>query len=240
MAKRGERKVQKAISAPKIVHVNRKQKEFVPKIKPGTHSKKSAVTLGFCLKDILRLAKNTKETKAIVSSGLVLVNGIVRKKMSFNVGLFDIIELPKLKIAYRAIVDKKGRLKLKETQDKGFKVSRVEKKRKAKKGKVIVTTNDGFNIEVPEKEVFVGDSIKLSLPEKKFLETYRLEVGNKALIVDGSHVGIIGKITKIIEGSINRRKAVELETKEGKIVTIAKNVYVVGKENPEIEVLKGE
>ncbi len=240
MAKRGEGKTQKAISAPKIIHLNRKEKEFVYRTKAGAHSKETAVPLGFCLREILGVGENNREIKKIVFSGNVKVNGVTRKRLDFNVGLFDVIEIPKIKKGYRAVIDKKGRLKLKETSETAFKISRVEKKHKKKGGKVVATTNDGFNIEVPEKEVNVWDSIKISLPEKKFLGVYKMEEGNSAFVVDGSHVGTTAKIIAVNKGGINRKKSVELQTKDEKFITVAKNVFVVGKNEAEMQELKGE
>jgi small subunit ribosomal protein S4e len=240
MANRGERKRQKSISAPKVRHFNRKENTFTPRSKPGPHNKEMSVPLSFCVKFILGIAKYSKETKNLIASGKIKVNGKVRKSLSFPVGVFDVVEITEPKMFFRMLLDKKGRLKMKEIEEKSasFKVCKVAGKKVVKGGKVLLVTSEGFTIDAGKEKVNVEDSIKVSLPDMKFEAVYPMEVGSTAIIVGGVHVGQLAKVESIVPGTMNREKLVTLEAKNSKYQTISDYVFIVGKAKPEIEVFE--
>src|SRR3989344_351123 len=239
MANRGETKTQKSLSAPNARYFLRKKDKFTTTSRPGPHNKETSVPLTFALTQLLKVAGIAREAKAILSEGQVKVNGIVRKSMRFTVGLFDIIEIESMKKKWRFTFDSKGRLVAKEIdyKSKDFKISKIVGKRKIKKGKVVLTTNDGFILEVGKESVNVGDSVRIGLPSRKIEEVLRLEKGNSVFIVAGTHVGETRKIDSIIEGNMQREKLISLGKESQKYQTVANNVFVVGKSKPELEVL---
>ncbi len=239
MARRGESKTQKSISAPSIRHFHRKENVFTIKGRPGPHSNSTAVPLSFLLREVIGVADSIKECKKILSEGSVKVNGKARKKLEFPAGIFDLIEIVPLKKKYRLFLDRKGRLKAKEIdfKSKDFKVSKIVGKRAIRGGKVMLTTNEGFIIEQRKEKVNVDDSVKLSLPELKIEGTYRPEKGSTAFVVAGIHVGKTLKVEGVVPGDINKEKAVKLSEEGKEFETVLKNVFVVGKDKAEIEVL---
>lgn len=240
MAKRGESKIQKALSAPTVRHFNRKDMAFTPKPRPGTHNKQTCVPLSFCLKHLSEVARNNKEVKTLLSAEKIKVNGVVRKEMNFNVGIFDVVEIAEIKKKFRAILDDKGRLKLREIahKDGNSKISRVEKKTVIAGGKVMITTNEGFTIDAGKHGMNVDDSVKISLPGLKVEEVFKMVPGSTVFIVNGSHVGHIAKVEAIAPGTLKREKLVSLEEDGKKFQTVIGNVFVIGKDRAEIEAVK--
>ena len=86
---------QKRLSAPKTYKIPRKVSKWVVKPSPGPHNKE-AIPLLVLVRDFLELADTGREARRIISSGEILVDGIVRKDYKFPVGLFDVVTIPKL------------------------------------------------------------------------------------------------------------------------------------------------
>src|SRR3989344_782751 len=110
MASRGEGKTLKSIAAPGVRSFLRKENVFTAKGKPGPHNKHDSVPLSFALTKLLDAAENLKEARILLVGEKVKVNGVARKKASFPVGLFDVVELTPMKKKFRAVLDRKGRL----------------------------------------------------------------------------------------------------------------------------------
>ena len=240
MANKGESKSQKSLSAPTARYFLRKDNVFTVANKPGTHNKKSSVPLIFALKELLKVSNNSREGRTIIKEGKIKVNGTIRRQVRLPVGLFDIISVEALKKIWRLTFDTKGRIIAQEIDAKGkdFKISKITGKRIIKGGKVLLTTNEGFTIDLGKEKVNVDDSVKLSLPEMKIEEVFALEKGNSVFIVGGSHVGETSKVDSITAGTLQRKKLISLDDKKRKFQTISKNIFVVGKGKPEIEGLE--
>ncbi len=239
MARRGESKTQKSISAPAIRHFHRKEGVFTVKGRPGPHSSETSVPVSFLLREILAVAHTVKECKRALSEGNVKINGKVRRRLEFPAGIFDLVEIAPLKKKYRLFLDRKGRLKAKETEYKAadFKVSKIVGKQAVKGGKIMLTTNDGFSIEMGKEKVHVDDSVKLSLPSLKIEAVYPAQKGSVAFLVAGVHVGKTLKVEGVTHGDINKEKAVTLAEDGKEFETVLRNVIVVGKEKSEIGAL---
>ncbi|MBU1121062.1 30S ribosomal protein S4e, partial [Candidatus Micrarchaeota archaeon] len=218
MGKKGGKKSEKRIASSKTRRLNRKEKTFTIKCLPGPHSKGYSIPLGFVLRDLLGYASNLREAKRIIRDGKVMVDGRVRKEIRFPVGMFDLISIKEMKKHFVLLFDEKGRLKVDELKKKGplTKLCKVTGKRKIKKGRQQLSTNDGRSFLEEKIEIKVGDTIKIELPSGKILSAISLKKGNLAFISGGTHVGSIAKITEISEGTITREKLVELELKKKK------------------------
>ncbi|HLC79030.1 MAG TPA: hypothetical protein VJG83_01240 [archaeon] len=240
MANRGERKIQKSISAPTVRgFFPKKQETFTPKNKPGAHNKTNSVPLSFAMRHLLEISRDMKETKKLLHEGHIKVNGKARKGREFAVGLFDIVEVLPIAQKYRMLFDSKGRLVAKKIDSKSpdFKISKVTGKRVGAGGKIWITTGDGYNIELKKEDVGVEDSVKISLPDHKILEVYGMDKGSSAFIMGGVHTGKTVKIEGIIHGSLKTHTVVEFSDKGNKFQTVIDNVFVIGKAKSEIEAL---
>ncbi len=232
MAKRGSDKTQKTLSASKSRAIQRKTTVWTIKDKPGAHNKQDSVPLAFALRNLLQLTSTLKETKKILSQRKIKVNGVVRTEKAFPIGLFDLLEVSvgDEKKDYRVMFDSKRRIKLVETSEKQqSKLCRVKNKKVIKGKKIQFTFNDGVTT-IQEIKANLGDTVKLELPSKKIIDVYQLEKGNTAFILGGRHTGKIVKIESIILGTQQRAKIVEFNDGGEIYRTIAKNIFVVGKE----------
>lgn len=235
MAKKGGSKHIKAVAAPRLWPIQRKSKVFVAKPSPGPHSLEASIPLLILLRDMLKEVKTIREAKKVIKAKKILVDGKVVVDEKRPVGLMDVVSLPSYGKCYRITVDRKGRLKPIEIpkEEENLKVVKVVKKITVGKDKLGLTFHDGSYLELgSEFPVKVGDSILVSLPDRKVVELLPFSVGSTCFVFSGSSSGVMGKITKIEPSSLRRRSIVEVETAEGqKVATIKDYVIPVGKDN---------
>ncbi|MDD3083902.1 MAG: 30S ribosomal protein S4e [Candidatus ainarchaeum sp.] len=233
MSKKGQNKKLKALNAPKIVQIKRKENVWTIKTRAGTHKAQNSIPLGILLRDYIKIVGNLKEAKNILLNGEVKIDGKIRKDYRFGIGLFDAIIIKKQKLFYRMILDKKGRLKTKEMKEEPKdKICKVEHK-KAFGKKIQITTNDGRTF--INKEANIGDSVKINLHDGKIEKILKQKQNATIYITSGSHCSETGKIKEIIPSSIKREKLVKIE-QDGKIFeTIIKNIIIIGDEKEEIQ-----
>ena len=67
---------QKRVAAPKNWRVSRKSNKWVVNPRPGPHSKDSSIPLLLVVRDLLKLADNTREVKIILNKGISIFNSI--------------------------------------------------------------------------------------------------------------------------------------------------------------------
>jgi len=227
---------QKRISAPRSWPIEKKTHKFVAKPSPGPHSEENSLPLMVILRDMLKLASYAKWIKRILHEGQVLVNGEVRKDHRFPVGIFDVVSIPTADQHYRILIDKKGRLTLKQTQDRNLKLCRISDKTTLRKGAIQLNLSDGLNL-IGTNEFKTGDSLVLSLPDRKIVKHIPRKQGSLAMIVGGSHSGELARLkeVKIIKSS--KPNMVALTTLDGKeeFETIEDYVYIIGEEKPAID-----
>ncbi len=237
MATKGEKKSQKRLNASRLIKIGRKGHTWMLKAKAGQHKGKESMPLAVALRDMLGIAQNLREAKLILTNGQVLVNGIIRRSARFNVGLFDVIDMPKQKKVFRIVFDKKGRFMLQEIneKEKDKKLCRIVGKKTVKTGAIQLETNDGRTLVEKKSTLVPGDSILIGLPGQKISKELKLGKGSLVYIVGGEHAGEIAKVKEVIDGTMKRPRLVSLEEKEGGFLTIAENVFVVGEGKPEIE-----
>jgi len=236
MAKKGAQKKEKRLSTNKVRIIERKKNTFTIKTSSGPHNTEQSVPLGFLVRDLLNLTANKKETRAVLNSEKIKVDGKTRKESKFPVGLFDFISIEDTKENYRMVLDSKGRLNPKKTEEKkAMKLCKITGKRMSKNKKIQLNTNDGRTFIENKTDLKVGDTIKISLPEQKITEKLVEKKGSLAYIIGGSHSGETAEIDEIIEGTINRNKTVKLKTKEKEFKTTEKNVFIIGEKKAEIE-----
>jgi small subunit ribosomal protein S4e len=216
----------KRLASPKWWPIKRKEKKFVVSTR-GPHEKEFSIPLLILIRDIFKLAETNKEAKKIIKKGDVLVDKKKRKDPKFGVGLLDVIEIPLLKKAWRAI-PKKGLSFLEIPQkESNLKIVKINDKKTLKGNKNQLNLNDGRNILTQEK-YSTYDSLLIELPEQKIVEHLKFEEGSLVLVTRGKNAGKLARI-KIIE-----RNRVWLDN--GGLFEIPKNlVIVVGKDKPIIK-----
>jgi small subunit ribosomal protein S4e len=186
------------------------------------------------VRDMLKLADNSREAKRVLYEGKVLVDGKVVKDHKQPVGIFDIISIPALNQDYRMLRDEKGMFFFKsvEAADRK-KLVRVENKTSLKGNKQQLNFNDGSNRLEEGGAYKPGDSLILSIPEKKIEDRIEFKEGNLAVVVGGKHSGQTGKIKAIQVVRSSRPNRIVISGEED-FETIADYVFMIGRDQPAI------
>ena len=228
------------LAAPRTWPIERKKSKWISKPSPGPHNIRNSLPLNVVLRDILNHVKNRKETKYVLNNKNILINGIARKDYNFSVGIFDILEIPKLNEQYLVIFNTKGKISVKhiDKSNANLKVSKIIGKTKIKGGKIQINLFDGNNYLLDKNNYNVGDSLVIDLANRKIKTHLPLEKGCFIYLVGGSNVGNIGKVKEIINSKdLQKPKIIfELDGKEHK--TLKDYAFVIGKDKPIIEIKK--
>src|SRR3989338_8445873 len=96
----------KRLNAPRSWPISRKGTKWVTRQNPGTHSLENSVPLNIMLKDMLKYAKTTRDSRRILSNKDVLIDNLPRANIKFPVGIFDVVEIPKTKEHF--LIDRKS------------------------------------------------------------------------------------------------------------------------------------
>ncbi|MCI5866645.1 MAG: 30S ribosomal protein S4e [Methanosphaera sp.] len=238
MANMGSRKHLKRFKAPKMWPIHKKEETWTTKTSAGPHALNESIPLVMVLREILGLAKNTREAKIILNNGDVLVDGTARKDHRFPVGFMDVIAIPKINKYYRMLQDEKARLVLKEIEEKDstFKLASIKDKTTVKGGKTQLNLHDGRNV-LTDDEYSTKDVLLLSIPDQKISDSIEFKEGAIGLITGGKHTGEIGQIKEINVTKSSKSNTVLMETEEGSFLTLEQYVFVVGNDKPVISLL---
>ena len=244
MGRKGKSSGLKRKPAPKFWPIHRKEFVWVVKPADGPHSLLGCAPLAVVIRDELGFAKTRKEAKTIVSQGKIHVNGEIRKKDDFPVGLMDVISIPDIAKSYRVLPSYKG-LILNEigNEESKFKISRIEDKTVVENGNIQLHLHDGSNIVVkiadpknPQEDVYETlDTLKISLPEGQIIGHTKMKEKYYALITGGKNIGKHGKITEIEKAEAKKRRnaLVTIQNDEGKrYQTILDFVFAIGETQP--------
>ena len=224
----------KRINAPKRWNILRKDKVFISRPNPG-RKLELAVSLNTALKEMLGKTSTTKESKYMIRSQGVLVNGTRRYDEKFPVGFLDVLSLPTIGEHYRLIVNDNNKLtftKLTEAESK-VKISKISTKMQLPGGKLQVNCTDGRNFLMDHKDAMklaTGDTVLYSMPDQKIQESFKLEKGVLAFLYMGRHVGETVKIDDFKAANI-------IFTLNGQSYETKKSyAFAIGKDKPAITV----
>lgn len=250
MVKKGKPGRLKRKPAPRFWPLHRKEYLWVVRPSSGPHSIEHCLPLSIVLRDILQIAKTRKESKKIISQGKIYIDGKVRRKDDFPVGLMDIISMPDSKLFFRVMPSHKGLfldpINKKET---AFKLCKVESKATVESGNIQVALHDGSNIllkaDISEAQQGANyetfDILKLSLPEKQVITQLKTKEGNLAIITGGKNIGKQGRIVEIEKTTAKKRRnalVVIGDEKGNRYQTILDFVFSIGATKPLISSLE--
>jgi small subunit ribosomal protein S4e len=226
--------------APRFWPIHRKEAVWIVRPSSGPHSLEKCLPLSIVLRDILEVAETRKEAKKAITQGEVYVDGKVRLKDDFPVGLMDVVSMPKLNKYYRVLPSHKGLfLSPISKEEASFKLMRVEDKTTVKNGNSQIALHDGTNIltkaagsENPaEANYETFDTLKVGLPEKEVLDQIKTKTGNIAIITGGKNIGKQGKIVEIEKTVAKKRRnaLIVVEDERGsRYQTILDFVFSIG------------
>ncbi|MCJ7793951.1 30S ribosomal protein S4e [Candidatus Bathyarchaeota archaeon] len=243
MGKKGKTARLKRKPAPRFWPIHRKELPWIVKPSSGPHSLQNCLPLTLVLRDILGVAQTRREAKMILAQGKVQVDGKVRRKDDFPVGLMDVISLPDMNKYYRVMPSHKGLVLSPISKDEAsFKLVRVEDKSTVKNG-VQIALHDGSNMLVkvadpknPQEVIYeTFDILKITYPEKQVALTLKTKEGNLAVITGGKNMGKQGKIVEIekTEAKKRRQALVVIEDAQGaRYQTILDFIFSIGENEP--------
>jgi len=174
----------------------------------------TGITVVAAVRDILGLAKTSKEVQHMVTQRLLKVNGKVVKDIHLGIRLGNVLEADK---KYVLKVLPTGRFGFAETK-KDMRLGKVVGKKVLPGNKIQIHLHDGtcFN---GTKTIAIGDSVTLDL-NGKVKDTIKLEKGKRVLILSGSKIGKEGKVVAL------ENSTVQIQFEEG-ITTLEKSKVMV-------------
>ena len=225
---------EKRVASPTSWPITRKTHHWVVGANAGPHSKETGIPLLVVVRDLLKVANNSREAKRIVNEGTIFVDGKARSDYKYMVGLFDIVSIPSTNEYYRVLLDAKNRFKLYKEGAGALKLCRINNKTTVKKGAAQLNLHDGSNI-LASNDYNTFDTVLLG-QDRKIVKHIPYKPGNLAMIVGGEHSGEIGKIKQIrkVRGSGTNMVAI---SNEKEFETIEEYVFVIGESTPEIKVI---
>ncbi|MFH1649376.1 MAG: hypothetical protein ABIA93_02420 [Candidatus Woesearchaeota archaeon] len=194
----------KRISTPRTWDVRRKISKFISRPLPGGHSFDTAMSVNTALKEVLGLARTTKEVKFMLHNKQVHKDGKPMYDEKAQVGLMDVLSFPALNKQYRLILNARAKLDLLEisTKEANLKPLRVKSKVMLRGKKIQVGLSDGRTLLLGKETVKVGDTMLITVPDQKVQEVLPFEQNAAILLTAGRYAGRIGTIVKIEEEMI--------------------------------------
>jgi len=226
----------KRLNAPRTLKIHRKEETWTVKPSAGPHPLNRSIPLGIILRDYLKLADTMKETKKIVSTGEITVDGRVKKDYKYPVGFMDVLSIKKLKKDYRVLFDQKGKLNLVpiSSKDAKWKLCRIENKTILKGKKIQLNLHDGKNKLVDKDNYKTGEVLKINLENQKIEDKFEYKKETVSMIIGGSHVGEIANVEDLETIQSPKSNIAKMKGKTS-FITIQEYVFPIGKKNPEIQ-----
>lgn len=209
---------------PKFWPVAKKNKKFIIRPMPGPHSKDSAIPLGILMREIFSVARNLKEVKKVLNTGMIELNGKICKDYKMPVGLMDILSLDK--DSYRMIPTAKG-LRPKKVKDSSIRLAKIKNKTVLGKDKMQLNIDNGFNILVKKDDYKTGDSLLLDNKTGEIKKHMKFDKGSLIVITNGTNISKIGKVEDIHESKNMQPITLTIDVDGEKVLVPKKYVLVI-------------
>lgn len=219
----------KGYNAPKSWPVKRKKMAYVAKPRPGPHKADHSIPLGLLIKEHLKHAKTLREVQKILNQGKLLINKKVVQDSKFPVGIFDMIEIPDLKEAYRVLYDQHQKFMIQNINEKETTqiICKVLNKTTLKGKKVQLNLTGGRNIILDKDGYKPGDSVVYDLTKKTIIKHLKLEKGAMIYLLQGRHAGVSGTLQSLNVHKGMRSNDITIKTKEGEVQTLKDYAIVI-------------
>jgi len=231
----------KRLKAPKHWMLDKLTGVWAPRPSCGPHKMRECLPLILILRNRLKYALTGKEVKMILMNRSILVDNKVRTDVKYPCGFMDVITIPDTKEAFRLLYDVKGRFvlhKLKNPNEKEFKLCRVVKRAIGNKAVPYIVTHDGRTIRFPDPDIKVADTIKYNVVDNQVEDFYHFHQGSIAMATGGHNIGRVGTIQKI-ERHPGSFDIIHLKDERGHhFATRKSNIFVIGKDRSMITLPK--
>ncbi|MCS7128673.1 MAG: 30S ribosomal protein S4e [Sulfolobales archaeon] len=250
MGSMGGSKHLKALAAPALWPILRKEYKWAVKPSPGPHPIDRCIPLLIVVRNMLNYAKTSREARKLIAEGHFKVDGVVRRSYKYPVGLMDVVEVTTTGEVFRVLPVPIRHMDLIRVpkEESSFKLCRIENKTVVKGGHIQLNLHDGRNhlIRVSDSRNPVEDiydtlsTLKISIPKQQLLDYVPLKEGVIAIVTWGRNVGRVGRIVSIQSGFKKVKSIVTLEDRNGvKFQTSLNYVFPIGIENPLIHLPSG-
>lgn len=155
-----------------------------------------SVPIVVALRDMLKLARTSREVKKMINKKLLKINGTEVKDHRDSIKLFNILHADK---DYLLTLKSTGRFALEETKEKN-RACRIINKKVLKGKSVQLNLHDGSNI-LSDDKVKVYDTVYLDF-NGKISKHVSFEKGSECIVLSGKYLGHKGKITSITDGKV--------------------------------------
>jgi len=242
MAKKGVRRHQKRLSAPKHWMLSKVGGIWATKPSQGPHKLRECVPLNVVLRNKLKLALSGREAKMIVCAkdGNIAIDGKIRKDPKYPVGFMDVLTIIKTRSYYRVLYDCKGRFGLHKisANEAEFKLCKVRARAMGPKGIPYIVTHDGRTIRFPNPEIKAHDTVRINLRNGEITDFYKFEEGCQVMIKGGNNIGRVASLINV-EKHDGSYDIIHLKDPNGvKFSTRVDNVFVIGKQKAEVSLMK--
>lgn len=157
-----------------------------------------SVPVVIAVRDMLKLAKISKEVKQMIHQKLLKINGKSVKELKESIKLFNKFEAGK---TYILTLSNTRKFIFEEIKSSEPRLCKILNKRLVSGGKTQLNLHDGTNI-LSEDKVSVGDS--LYLDDKNAIKKYiPLKKGSDVMVISGKYLGAKGKVEAITENKIS-------------------------------------
>ena len=219
----------KRLAIPATWPIERKKTKWITRpLSP--HPMEFCLPLNIILRDILKITRNTKETKKLLVNSEILVDNRRIRDYRYGVGLFDRLFFKEIDECYTIIITKKKKLKVVKIDEKFVKPLKIKRKVKIKGGKIQLTFHDGRTL-IADNEYKVNDSVLFDLENKKIVKHLPLKKGSIVYIIKGKYTGRIGVFEDFI---IKNRRfgVVKIDEKISELPL--SNIFVIDEKSKEI------
>jgi small subunit ribosomal protein S4e len=151
----------------------------------------NSIPVVVAVRDLLKIAKNAKEVKAMIHNKLLKLNGRHVRDSNESIRLFSILEADK---KYVLTLLETGRFAFEETKSEE-RLCKVISRKLVSGKKIQLNLHDGSNI-IGAKDVAVGDSLYLDF-HGKVKSQVKFDKGKSCVVFRGKYIGAKGKIVSI-------------------------------------------
>lgn len=192
-------------------------------VSPNSNTKEGMPLLTI-LRDVLKVADNRKEVKAMIHERQVLVNEKPSTDEKHTVLFFDTMKIIPLKKNYRMELTEKGKFELKEIPENeaARKITKIVNKKILKGKKTQLNFGDGRNI-LSDINCKMNDSAVINFKENKIEKCLPLKEKARVIVFAGKHAGKTGEI----ENLNLEDKTAKVKTKEKEISILINQLMVV-------------
>ena len=224
----------KRLNAPKTWPIERKKTKWIAKPRPGSQPLHRTLSIVTIMKEILKVANNSKEVKTILNKKIVKIDEKIRKDPNFSVCVMDVITIQNDN--YRLLINSHGKLflhKIKK-EDALVKPKKIIAKKILKGKKLQINFLDGTNLLSTNNNLKVSDTVIFK--NNKEDEHLKFEKGALIYLIEGKQVGKIGVIKEIQKNQGLQPTKIIFQSGKENYTTLKSYALVIGKTKPLIDI----